>query len=200
MPDTNSSTFSKPASVSLRATLNRTTFCRLALHLLPAVSALFWSCGACCQARCAVGAARFQSGYRRGGGLVGPTAHCRFSGWTRARVSATSSPGLGRAGCAWPAGLEVVCDRLGEHAGPQRAFREPVMLCTQTANEPSMRLAANLGFTKAERFGEYGAKQWFGVVPGSRGPAELVLDSADPAAPTEPDLPRVLRTGLPGRG
>ncbi|MGW5609381.1 GNAT family N-acetyltransferase [Streptomyces sp. NPDC003753] len=40
---------------------------------------------------------------------------------------------------------------------------EPVVLCTQTANGRSMRLAAKLGFTEGERFEEYGAEQWFGV-------------------------------------
>jgi RimJ/RimL family protein N-acetyltransferase len=40
---------------------------------------------------------------------------------------------------------------------------EPVVLCTQTANARSMRLAANLGFTEVERFEEFGAEQWFGV-------------------------------------
>ncbi|MGW7265161.1 GNAT family N-acetyltransferase [Streptomyces sp. NPDC054842] len=40
---------------------------------------------------------------------------------------------------------------------------EPVVLCTQTANTPSMRLAAELGFTEADRFEEFGAEQWFGV-------------------------------------
>ncbi|MGI5523049.1 GNAT family N-acetyltransferase [Micromonospora sp. CA-259024] len=40
---------------------------------------------------------------------------------------------------------------------------EPVVLCTQTANDRSMRLAAKLGFTEVERFEEYGAEQWFGV-------------------------------------
>jgi len=40
---------------------------------------------------------------------------------------------------------------------------EPLMLCTQTANERSMRLAAKLGFIEMERFEEYGAEQWFGV-------------------------------------
>jgi RimJ/RimL family protein N-acetyltransferase len=40
---------------------------------------------------------------------------------------------------------------------------EPVVLCTQTANDRSMRLAAKLGFTEVERFEEYGAQQWFGV-------------------------------------
>jgi RimJ/RimL family protein N-acetyltransferase len=40
---------------------------------------------------------------------------------------------------------------------------EPVVLCTQTANDRSMRLAAKLGFTEVERFEQYGAEQWFGV-------------------------------------
>ncbi|MFI9029554.1 GNAT family N-acetyltransferase [Streptomyces sp. NPDC053560] len=40
---------------------------------------------------------------------------------------------------------------------------EPVVLCTQTANDRAMRLAAKLGFTETERFEEYGAEQWFGV-------------------------------------
>jgi RimJ/RimL family protein N-acetyltransferase len=40
---------------------------------------------------------------------------------------------------------------------------EPVVLCTQTANERSMRLAAKLGFSEVEKFEEYGAEQWLGV-------------------------------------
>lgn len=40
---------------------------------------------------------------------------------------------------------------------------EPVVLCTQTANNPSMRLATKLGFTEVDQFEEYGARQWFGV-------------------------------------
>ncbi|MBC9725490.1 GNAT family N-acetyltransferase [Streptomyces sp. TRM68367] len=40
---------------------------------------------------------------------------------------------------------------------------EPVVLCTQTANNRSMRVATKLGFTEVERFEEYGAEQWFGV-------------------------------------
>ena len=43
---------------------------------------------------------------------------------------------------------------------------EPVVLFTQTANARSIRLAAKLGFTEAERYEAYGAEQWFGV----RGP------------------------------
>ena len=44
---------------------------------------------------------------------------------------------------------------------------ESVVLCTQSANEPSMRVAAKLGFAEAERFEEWGAEQWFGVWSGS---------------------------------
>ncbi|MET9415522.1 GNAT family N-acetyltransferase [Streptomyces klenkii] len=40
---------------------------------------------------------------------------------------------------------------------------EPVVLCTRTANDRSMRLAAKLGFTEVGTFEEYGAEQWFGV-------------------------------------
>lgn len=40
---------------------------------------------------------------------------------------------------------------------------EPVVLATQTANEPSVRLAVKLGFTELERVEAYGAEQWFGV-------------------------------------
>ncbi|GHF96849.1 GNAT family N-acetyltransferase [Streptomyces thermodiastaticus] len=40
---------------------------------------------------------------------------------------------------------------------------EPVVLCTQTANGRSLRLAAKLGFTEVERFEEFGAEQWLGV-------------------------------------
>jgi RimJ/RimL family protein N-acetyltransferase len=48
---------------------------------------------------------------------------------------------------------------------------EPVVLCTQTANERAMRLAVKLGFTEVERFEEYGAEQWFGVRGGSGTPS-----------------------------
>lgn len=40
---------------------------------------------------------------------------------------------------------------------------EPVVLRTQVANNPSMRLARKLGFTEVTRFEEYGAEQWLGV-------------------------------------
>ncbi|MGW7073010.1 GNAT family N-acetyltransferase [Streptomyces sp. NPDC054855] len=41
---------------------------------------------------------------------------------------------------------------------------EPVVLCTQTANKSAMHLAAKLGFTEVERFEEFGAQQWFGML------------------------------------
>lgn len=40
---------------------------------------------------------------------------------------------------------------------------EPIVLCTQTANARSLRLARRLGFVEIERFEEFGAEQWFGV-------------------------------------
>ncbi|MDG5806228.1 GNAT family N-acetyltransferase [Streptomyces ossamyceticus] len=40
---------------------------------------------------------------------------------------------------------------------------EPVVLTTQTANTPSMRLAAKLGFTEVERFEAWDAEQWLGM-------------------------------------
>jgi RimJ/RimL family protein N-acetyltransferase len=40
---------------------------------------------------------------------------------------------------------------------------EPVVLCTQIANDRAMRVAAKLGFIEVERFEDYGAEQWFGV-------------------------------------
>ncbi|MET8663754.1 GNAT family N-acetyltransferase [Streptomyces tendae] len=40
---------------------------------------------------------------------------------------------------------------------------EPVVLATQTANAGSMRLAAKLGFTEAERFRAWDAEQWLGL-------------------------------------
>lgn len=40
---------------------------------------------------------------------------------------------------------------------------EPVVLTTQTANVPSMRLAAKLGFAELERFEAWNAEQWLGL-------------------------------------
>lgn len=39
---------------------------------------------------------------------------------------------------------------------------EAVVLITQTANVPSMRVAMRLGFVEVERFEAYDAEQWFG--------------------------------------
>ena len=58
---------------------------------------------------------------------------------------------------------------------------EPVVLCTQTANDRSMRLAAKLAFTKVERFEAWGAEQWFGANrrPGKMAAWNVCLESAD---------------------
>ncbi|MGO8890852.1 MAG: GNAT family N-acetyltransferase [Streptosporangiaceae bacterium] len=62
-------------------------------------------------------------------------------------------------GCGYAA--EACAAALGWFAGALPG--EPVVLATQTANVRSMRLAAKLGFTEAERFEAWGAEQWFGV-------------------------------------
>lgn len=40
---------------------------------------------------------------------------------------------------------------------------EQIVLCTQTANVASMRVAERLGFVELGRFEEFDAEQWFGV-------------------------------------
>jgi len=64
---------------------------------------------------------------------------------------------------AWGFGYaaEACAAALGWFAGALPG--EPVVLCTQTANDRAMRVAAKLGFTEVERFEDYGAEQWFGV-------------------------------------
>ena len=62
-------------------------------------------------------------------------------------------------GCGYAA--EACAAALGWFAGALPG--ELAVLCTQTANDRAMRLAAKLGFTEVERFEEYGAEQWFGV-------------------------------------
>lgn len=64
--------------------------------------------------------------------------------------------GHGYAAEACAAALDWLADALPD---------EPVVLCTQSANDRAMRLAAKLGFTEVERFEEFGAEQWFGVRP-----------------------------------
>ncbi|MEU1710207.1 GNAT family N-acetyltransferase [Streptomyces sp. NPDC005706] len=56
---------------------------------------------------------------------------------------------------------EACAAALGWFAGALPG--EPVVLCTQIANDRSMRLAAKLGFTEVQRFEEWGAEQWMGV-------------------------------------
>jgi RimJ/RimL family protein N-acetyltransferase len=64
---------------------------------------------------------------------------------------------------AWGFGYaaEACAAALGWFAGAVPG--EPVVLFTRTANARSMRLAAKLGFTEAERYEAYGAEQWYGM-------------------------------------
>jgi RimJ/RimL family protein N-acetyltransferase len=66
---------------------------------------------------------------------------------------------------AWGSGYaaEACAAALGWFTGALPG--EPVVLCTQTANDRSMRLAAKLGFIEVQRYEKYGAEQWFGVRP-----------------------------------
>ncbi|ROR90900.1 GNAT family N-acetyltransferase [Nocardioides aurantiacus] len=58
-------------------------------------------------------------------------------------------------------GAEALAGALGWVA--QVMPREPVVLCTQTANRASMRVAEQAGFLEVARFEEFDAEQWFGV-------------------------------------
>jgi RimJ/RimL family protein N-acetyltransferase len=82
----------------------------------------------------------------------------------RCRGRPSSAPGLFLAQ-AWGFGyaLEACAAALDWLAGELPC--EPVVLFTQTANARSMRLAAKLGFTEAERFEAWDAEQWFGLRP-----------------------------------
>ncbi|WP_035867790.1 GNAT family N-acetyltransferase [Kitasatospora cheerisanensis] len=64
---------------------------------------------------------------------------------------------------AWGRGYatEACAAALGWAAGALPG--EPVVLCTQVANDAALRLAGRLGFTEVDRFQEFGAEQWFGV-------------------------------------
>ncbi|MFE3634820.1 GNAT family N-acetyltransferase [Streptomyces sp. NPDC059168] len=71
---------------------------------------------------------------------------------------------------AWGRGYaaEACAAALGWFSGALPG--EPVVLCTQTANDRSMRLAAKLGFTEVQRFAAWDAEQWMGVWSPHDGP------------------------------
>lgn len=102
------------------------------------------------------------------GPVAWPPARSHSTGATRSvRVTSVRMPG-GRARLHVPAGewgcgyaAETCAASLDWFAGALPS--EPVLHCTQTANDLSMRLAAKLGFTEVERFEEYRAEQWLGV-------------------------------------
>jgi hypothetical protein len=62
----------------------------------------------------------------------------------------------------------------------------PVVLCTRTANDRSMRLAAKPGFNEVQRYEEWGAEQWFGAPWSPVTPPGAL--SPNPAAPS-PGVP-----------
>jgi RimJ/RimL family protein N-acetyltransferase len=81
--------------------------------------------------------------------------HIRDSGG-ELEVSYTFVPncwGQGYSGEAVEAALSLAASALTD---------DDVLLCTQTENAPSIRLAHRLGFVEAEQFEEFGAKQWLG--------------------------------------
>lgn len=83
-------------------------------------------------------------------GHVGP-------GRSEIELSYTFLPHVWGCGYATEAAVSVL-DWVGRVA-PE----EPVVLCTQSANAASVRVAQKLGFVEVERFQEFGAEQWFGV-------------------------------------
>lgn len=52
-----------------------------------------------------------------------------------------------------------------------------VVLCTQVANERSVRLAQRRGFVELKRFEEFGAEQWFGTRKLNDGPRTASQES-----------------------
>ena len=64
---------------------------------------------------------------------------------------------------AWGLGYAAVACAAADEWLDRSLPGEPVVLCTQTANDRSMRVAERLGFDEVERFEEFGAEQWFGV-------------------------------------
>ncbi|MEJ7755969.1 MAG: hypothetical protein WKF83_06160 [Nocardioidaceae bacterium] len=78
------------------------------------------------------------------------------AGFIDLHVSAEVGRYLGGASGTRPRRSEPRWTGRRAHAG------EPVVLCTQSANTASVRLAQRLGFVEVERFEEFGAEQWFG--------------------------------------
>jgi RimJ/RimL family protein N-acetyltransferase len=63
---------------------------------------------------------------------------------------------------AWGFGYAAEASRAALDWVARALPGEPVVLCTQSANTASVRLARTLGFVEVERFEEFGAEQWFG--------------------------------------
>jgi len=98
-----------------------------------------------------------------GGSMIGQVILRRVTGHGPAAAAGMAELGYQFLPRAWGHGYaaEACAAALGWLAGELPG--EPVVLFTQTANARSMRLAAKLGFTEAERYNAYGAEQWFGL-------------------------------------
>jgi len=101
------------------------------------------------------------------GALIGTVSLDRRDAERRGRVAADSqAPWLGYLFLpeAWGRGYAAeACAAVLEWFANEFPG-ESVVLCTQAANEPSVRLATKLGFAGVEQFEEWGADQWFGVL------------------------------------
>ena len=98
-----------------------------------------------------------------GGAMIGQVILRRAAGHGPPAAAGKAELGYLFLPQAWGFGYaaEACAAALGWLAGELPS--EPVVLFTQTANARSMRLAAKLGFTEAERYEAYGAEQWFGI-------------------------------------
>lgn len=66
---------------------------------------------------------------------------------------------------AWGHGFAEESIRTLLAACAQALPDQPIVLVTQSANTPSLKLAQRLGFQHVDTFVEFGAEQWFGTVP-----------------------------------
>ena len=108
-----------------------------------------------------------------GGDMIGTVTLDRRDAERRGHVAPDSlAPWLGYQLLpdAWGRGYATeACTAVLEWFAAQLP-EEAVLLCTQIANEPSMRVASKLGFAEMERFEEWDAEQWLGVWSGSSSP------------------------------
>jgi RimJ/RimL family protein N-acetyltransferase len=110
-----------------------------------------------------------------GGAMIGQVTLTRATGHGPAAAASHAELGYLFLPHAWGSGYAAEACTAALDWFAAALPGEPVVLFTQTANTRSMRLAAKLGFTEAERYEAYGAEQWYGiwssVTPSGRPPA-----------------------------